>query len=79
MKGRPRLSDADDPDGTHQVLELRRFRRRGLAGVRLEFALAAMGHNFRLFVARAGGVSFVFLAVHLDGTWTSAALLTQRG
>ena len=58
---------------------LRRFRRRGLAGVRLEFALAAMGHNFRLFVARAGGVSFVFLAVHLDGTWTSAALLTQRG
>lgn len=46
---------------------LSRFRRRGLRGARLEFALACVGHNLRLFLGRSGGVFWAFALTRRPG------------
>lgn len=57
---------------------LTRFRRRGLAGVRLEFALAAIGHNFRLLLWGRAGVFVFALAVRRHGGWCCVAGVALR-
>lgn len=46
---------------------LSRFRRRGLRGARLEFALACVAHNFRLFLGRTRDVFWAVLVTRLPG------------
>jgi hypothetical protein len=46
---------------------LTRFRRRGLRGVRLEFALACVAHNIRLFLGRSGDVFWAFAITRRPG------------
>lgn len=46
---------------------LSRFRRRGLGGARLEFALACVSHNLRLFLWRRGGVFVAFAITSRHG------------
>lgn len=46
---------------------LSRFRRRGLRGARLEFALACVAHNLRLFLGRSGDVLWAFAITRRPG------------
>jgi len=46
---------------------LSRFRRRGLRGARLEFALACVAHNIRLFLGRSGRVFWAVAITRLPG------------
>ena len=55
---------------------LNRFRRRGLRGVRLEFALACVAHNVRLFLGRTGGVFWAFAITRRPGEpWRLTAVI----
>jgi hypothetical protein len=54
---------------------LSRFRRRGLRGARLEFALACVAHNLRLFLGRSGDVFWAFAITSRPGEpWRLAAI-----
>jgi transposase len=54
---------------------LSRFRRRGLRGARLEFALACVAHNFRLFLGRTGDVFWALVITRRPGEpWRLSAL-----
>lgn len=54
---------------------LSRFRRRGLRGARLEFALACVAHNLRLFLGRSGRVLWAVAVTRLPGEpWRIAAV-----
>jgi transposase len=46
---------------------LSRFRRRGERGARLEFALACVAHNLRLFLGRSGDVVWAFAITRRPG------------
>ena len=55
---------------------LNRFRRRGLRGVRLEFALACVAHNIRLFLGRTGDVFWAFAITRRPGEpWRLTAVI----
>jgi transposase len=58
---------------------MNRFRRRGLRGARLEFALLCVAHNFRLFLGRSGGFLWAFVITRLPGApWRLAAIALAR-
>lgn len=55
---------------------LSRFRRRGLRGARLEFALACVAHNLRLFLGRTGDVFWAFAITRRPGEpWRLTAVV----
>jgi transposase len=54
---------------------LSRFRRRGLRGARLEFALACVAHNLRLFLGRTGDVFWALVITRRPGEpWRLSAI-----
>jgi len=62
-----------------QRLGLLRFRRRGVAGARLELAIAATALNFRLFLWRTADVFVVFLAARVHGAWCGCVTIGTVG
>jgi hypothetical protein len=54
---------------------LTRFSRKRLGGARLEFALACVSHNLRLFLWRRGGVFVAIAVTRRHGAWCCGVIV----